>query len=272
MICRASSSLRTWESTSGVPFQEGRSAVHKAGAVLLSHLFLLGGERVLFHFMKEEAETHVLSTLPKIAQLVSSWIMIETLFTLQYVLVPRTLHVVRKGMFRKDSYMRQVKSRKDWLGKALQGVEIKEGLAGWADEKETQAKLALTMRDYWLMSLRRSGNITKVWIFLFLTSAVLVLSSGSALCWDPPPSSYRSSPSSGMTAGVSSPHRVPKLTFFFIRPNCGWRKTGDNRPFSTLIQSAWEKLAERQVPRRKIRLGEGGIDAWQPTSIPSQMI
>lgn len=56
--------------------------------------------------------------------------MIETLFTLQYVLVPRTLHIVRKGMFRKDSFMRQVKNRKDWLGKALWGVEIKEGLAG----------------------------------------------------------------------------------------------------------------------------------------------
>lgn len=56
--------------------------------------------------------------------------MIETLFILQYVLVPRTLHIVRKGMFRKDSFMRQVKSKKDWLGKTLQGVEIKEGLAG----------------------------------------------------------------------------------------------------------------------------------------------
>lgn len=178
-MCRASSSWRTWGSNSGVPFQEGRSAVHKAGAVLSSHLFLLGGERVLFHFTKEETETHVLSTLLKIAQLLSSWIMIETLFTLQYVLVPRTLHIVRKGMFRKDSFMRQVKSRKDWLGKALRGVEVKEGLAGWTDEKETQAKLALTMRDYRLMSLKISANITKVWIFsLFSTPAVLVLSSG----------------------------------------------------------------------------------------------
>lgn len=45
--------------------QESHSATHRAGAVSLSHLFLVS------HFMNEETETHVLSTLPKIAQLVT---------------------------------------------------------------------------------------------------------------------------------------------------------------------------------------------------------
>lgn len=35
------------------------------------------------------------------------------------MLVPRTSDIVKKGMFRKDSFMREVKGRRGWLGKAL---------------------------------------------------------------------------------------------------------------------------------------------------------
>lgn len=63
--------------------------------------------------------------------------MIETLFTLKYDLVPRTLHILRKGMFRKDTFMRQIKDRKDWLGKALWGCGEK---VRWALKDEQKTK------------------------------------------------------------------------------------------------------------------------------------
>lgn len=63
-------SWRTWESTSGVPFpQEGHPATHKVGAILLSHLFLLNKKE--FYPISQKKQTHVLSTLPEIAQRVT---------------------------------------------------------------------------------------------------------------------------------------------------------------------------------------------------------
>lgn len=71
-VCRIESSWCTWVSSAGVCFhQEAYSATHVTGAIPLSHLFLLGGKRVVSLSMNEETETHMSRPLPKIAQLVS---------------------------------------------------------------------------------------------------------------------------------------------------------------------------------------------------------
>lgn len=46
------------------------------------------------------------------------------------MLIPVTLYIVRKNMFRKDASVRHIKGWKVWLGKALGGVEIKVGIEG----------------------------------------------------------------------------------------------------------------------------------------------
>lgn len=121
---------------------------------------------------------HVLSTLPKIAQLVNRWIIIETLFTLKYGFVSTTPHIVRKDTFRKDSFIRHVKGWKVCLGRAHRGVEIKVGL------EQMPKKLSpnwLKQKGGFIGS-RTWEDVTKVWISssVFSSPSVSALSSGSA--------------------------------------------------------------------------------------------